>query len=217
MKKLFFLGAIISTCFSYAQPFYKHWDVTGFAGTSHYSGEIANETSFTSFMREMRVQGGLALNYNVSKESSIGAEVVFGNWYANDLNHQNLYERSYEGTSNYLQLSLQFKHYFFTKGRSKFSPYLGAGAGISNNNTTITALEVARTSPTPLQANNSTTNFGITLSAGIMYNASKNVSLCIEPWLALYPSDNIDNLIYAEVEADKIASIRFKLKYRLVR
>ncbi len=216
---LFFFATQIS-----AQPFYKHWDVGGSFGSSHYSGEIANRSTFNSLVDELDFQMGLEVNYHLSKTNTIGFESTIGQWYATDANHLNLYDRNYKGSSKYAFAGLQFKHYFFANKRWVFNPYLGAGSGGVFHNTTIepngNGTPIPFPKPLPVKTVPAITktgvSFGFTFTAGVRYKINKKMDLSLEAWLSLYPDDKIDLLVYAVREADKIASIRLKFAYKLL-
>ncbi|MCT4623771.1 MAG: DUF6089 family protein [Schleiferiaceae bacterium] len=217
MKKVLSIAIFIALNQLNAQPFYQHWDFTVGLGTSNYSGEIANESTVRTITSEIRPQMSLELNYNLSPTNTIGLEGVFGSWYANDKNHQNRYDRFYEGSSKYAYLGLQFNHFFFAQKNWLLTPYLGAGLGYNFYHTEISALEEARTIPTPDQADVKSQAFGFTFTGGAIYDVNHRLSLSLEYWLSLYGSDMIDNLVYAKKETDKIGSIRIKAHIRLFR
>ena len=127
MKYLTALSLFLFSIQSFAQPFYSHWDIGAIFGSSHYSGEIANHSTFNSLVNELNFQMGLEVNYHITKTNTFGFESTIGQWYATDANHLNLYNRNFQGSSKYIFVGLQFKHYFFANKKWKFTPYLGAG------------------------------------------------------------------------------------------
>jgi len=225
MKNIITFSLLFFVSQTFAQPFYSHWDVGATIGSSHYSGEIANKASFNSLVDELNFQAGVEINYHITKTNTFGFEANFGQWYATDANHLNLYDRNFQGNSNYAFVGLQFKHYFFAKKRWQIKPYLGAGAGgvfhktIISPNGQITFTDSPKPLPVepltpPTQTSGS--SFGFTLTGGVTYKIDKKMSIGLEAWLSYYPNDKIDHLVYAIREPDKIASIRVKVAYKLV-
>lgn len=217
MKKLLSIVFIAFVINAGAQPFYKYADIGITVGTSNYSGEIANKSSFATLTNEFRMQTGINMNYNITNSVSVGAEALFGKWYANDKNHQNIENRNFYGESNYMFLGFVFKHKFFGKQRYKLRPFISGGAGANIFNTEITAMEASKHTPTEEQISNTGVTPGITFCTGLTYSTKNNIDISLEAWLGYFGSDTIDNLSYSRKEADKIGSIRFSIAYRLIR
>lgn len=217
MKKLAVLVALVFLFKGNAQPFYEHFDMAFTLGTSHYSGEIANQSTYNTFRNELRMQLGVQTNYFFSRNFSLGVEGVYGRWHAKDRNHQNLYDRNFEGNSNYMYIGLLFKQRFFGKAGYKLRPYFGGGVGANFHHTVIEGLPDGKHQPTSEQAEKTGVSPGFTGLLGLQYQLDDNIDIGLEAWLSLYGNDKIDNLVYANHEADKIGSIRFTLSYKLVR
>ena len=217
MKKLFTIAFVAMLVNLSAQPFYKYADIGIAVGTSNYSGEIANQSTFTTLTKEFRMQTAINMNYNITRNFSFGAEAVFGKWYANDLNHQNIGGRSFYGESNYMFLGIVYKQRFFGNAGYKLRPFFTSGFGGNFYNTKITGTELSKHVPTAEQFSNNGVAPGITFSLGLTYQASRYIDLGLEAWLGYFGNDEIDNLVYSRKEGDKIGSIRFSLNYRLIR
>jgi len=215
MKKQFVFYLILISAQAMAQPFYRHWDVAFAIGTSNYSGEIANQSTAHTVFSEMRLQMALELNFNLSKAATIGFEGVFGSWYANDLNHKNGYGRNYEANSNYSHIGLQTDYYFFSNKDWRIKPFLGFGLGYTFYKTRVGPQEGSSSVPTQEQALNKDVAFAFIGNGGLMYYLNRDVSLSLEFWLGLYSNDEIDNLVYSTLDADKIGSVRLKAHIKL--
>jgi outer membrane protein W len=194
------------------QPFYRHWDLGISFGTSTYLGEISNKPTLNNYFKEVRWQGGVEVNYHIGNSSSIGLETTYGKWYANDFNHQNLYNRSCYGKSVFVYPTIIFKQKLFFR-KKRLRPFGKVGFGMNMHDT-----KIYRISDNALMSDMGVRlAFGISFGGGLIYTYNKNIDIGLDVLLALYSNDDIDNLVYAVVDTDKVYSIRLTLNYKLIK
>jgi hypothetical protein len=197
-----------------AGSFQKTVDLGLFIGTSNYYGEISNSVTWSSLTRELRLQIGGTINWNLSELNSLGLDLAYGSWYGDDRNHDNIDERNWYGRSNYLQatLTLRINLYAPVDGRRVY-PYLLLGPGCLFHHTRIYKIENDDVVSDPGMRS----DFVFSAGLGVGYAYNKWIDMGIELNVAFNLNDRMDNLIYETIDVDRLMSFRFIIRHKLLR
>ncbi|MCT4624075.1 MAG: DUF6089 family protein [Schleiferiaceae bacterium] len=134
MKKQLILAiALIVLGFSAsAQRSLRYWETGLFIGSANYSGELTQGGDIGTTLNEARFQAGLFLKRNFNPKFNLGAEITYGQLYANDANHGNA-DRGFEMNTSILTTSLtmdlNFKKFGKYFKRNANTPYVTFGFG----------------------------------------------------------------------------------------